>query len=341
MYCIFSKPMFRSRPLFPTKADHTLFQWAAPAREFADAVKQGLNALLVADHGGGKTSALHAVEYELRRLRRPVAFLSLANAAGIEEAIALVRRAADDQGWVPDITPDERARLLDPAEPFAPTAAVRGLRPAPEGAVLILDDVGTEIGLALFGRLRDELWQLPLRWGVAVQSQDAGALLTPPADAFFDRVVQLQGLSPADREEFLTLRNPKTKPRLTQKEIQALTRSGPSNARDLVTAARKASTGEVPAGEFRDTTDALRSAAEAAAGRPGAMLITELTHLGPVSASDSELLRQLGWTRPRATQVLNRLEQAGLVHSFPEPRDGHAGRPRKLYEIAPSEKIAQ
>jgi hypothetical protein len=39
-------------------------------------------------------------------------------------------------------------------------------------------------------------------------------------------------------------------------------------------------------------------------GRPHAMAMAELEALGGASASDEEFLRRLGWTRPRASQVL-------------------------------------
>ena len=60
------------------------------------------------------------------------------------------------------------------------------------------------------------------------------------------------------------------------------------------------------------------------------MLFTEVVDLGPVSASDKRLLDRLGWTRPRAAQVLKQLEDAGLLVVTEEAPDG-PGRPRKLY----------
>ncbi|HSR22512.1 MAG TPA: hypothetical protein VLW53_03100, partial [Candidatus Eisenbacteria bacterium] len=64
-------------------------------------------------------------------------------------------------------------------------------------------------------------------------------------------------------------------------------------------------------------------------GAAAAMLLTELETSGPASASDPGLLARLGWTRARATQVLSRLEEAGLVEASAVP-DG-PGRPRKVY----------
>ena len=51
-----------------------------------------------------------------------------------------------------------------------------------------MDGVSNEMVTVLFGRYRDRLWESPLvRWVVASRLQ----ALPSPADAFFDRVVEL------------------------------------------------------------------------------------------------------------------------------------------------------
>src|SRR5437870_5093353 len=77
------------------------------------------------------------------------------------------------------------------------------------------------------------------------------------------------------------------------------------------------------------------TAAQTLFGRPAAMLMSELESLGAASAADERLLRRLGWTRPRAVQVLRELEDRGLVTS--SSVKGRAGRPRKVYR--PSDLI--
>ena len=62
-------------------------------------------------------------------------------------------------------------------------------------------------------------------------------------------------------------------------------------------------------------------------------MIAELEALGPVSASDKELLERLGWSRARATQVLNRLQEAGVVTASTQRDTGSPGRPRKIYSL--------
>src|SRR3954470_22521706 len=79
--------------------------------------------------------------------------------------------------------------------------------------------------------------------------------------------------------------------------------------------------------------------AERAAGRAGAMLVTEMEGRGPVSAGDDALLQTLGWTRPRAVAMLKKLEAEEIVPSLDERADG-PGRPRRLYELLPASRFA-
>jgi predicted ArsR family transcriptional regulator len=60
------------------------------------------------------------------------------------------------------------------------------------------------------------------------------------------------------------------------------------------------------------------------------MLIAELEAIGPASASDERLLKRLGWTRSRASQVFKQLEEAGVVRAAMEAPEG-GGRPRKVF----------
>jgi hypothetical protein len=46
----------------------------------------------------------------------------------------------------------------------------------------------------LFGRMRDTIWRLPHHWLVAIDDGDRATALKPPADAFFDTVIELSPL---------------------------------------------------------------------------------------------------------------------------------------------------
>ena len=318
--------MFRNRPLFATRADQPLFVWTDPAAAARVAVKHDENTLITGERGSGKTSLLHGIEHFLRESGQPVAFVSLSGVLDIDVAAAAIIDATRDQGWLP-------ARTLgatSPADPFTTTAAIRELVSAPDRSVLLLDDVASELGLILFGRLRDELWQLPPIWVVAADATDAAGFLEPPADAFFEAVVYLDTLSLEERMELLMHRNSD----LPEAAVNELALSGPANTRDFIAYARQVvEHGKDPQEIVRRENERL-ARAEDAAGRDGAMLVTVLATLAPVSASDERLLHELGWPRPRATDVMRRLEHAGVLRSFSERRGGSAGRPRKLYDFA-------
>jgi hypothetical protein len=319
--------MLSNRPLFPVAADTPLFVWTEAALGVLKGLELRRNTLVVGSRGSGKTSLLHMAERRLRDSGRPVAFVSLRGVEDAPAAVTAVHRAAVEQGWLP------AAESVGHDDPFAATALLRRLAAAHEGAVVLLDDVGAEAGAALFGRLRDELWQLRLTWGVAASPTEAGALLSPPADAFFERRVTLEELDSAARFELLHLRG------VPIERAQSLAQDGPGNPRELVAFARAAEENGLSPQALAAATERLRSEAEAVAGRAGQMLVTELEGLGPVSAGDPALLDRLGWDRPRAARALSRLEDAGLVRSHLEPRNGRNGRPRKLYELTPPAKF--
>src|SRR5262249_23233363 len=58
----------------------------------------------------------------------------------------------------------------------------------------------------LFGRFRDELWQLPFTWIVAAPTTMRPALFTPPAAAFFDDAIELGELSHPQQQEVVARR---------------------------------------------------------------------------------------------------------------------------------------
>jgi energy-coupling factor transporter ATP-binding protein EcfA2 len=321
--------MLSNRPLFPTLADAELFVWTDAARALLKGLELRRNTLVIGPRGSGKTSLLRMAEHTLReREGRPVAFVSLRGVEDATAAVTTVHRAAVERGWLSGVEP------VDEDDPFAPTALLRRLAAAPVGAAMLLDDVGAEAGAALFGRLRDELWQLGVSWGVAASPEDAGALLSPPADAFFERRITLDELDRPARFQLLRLRG------VPADRAEPLAKDGPGNPRDLVALARDAEENGLSPEALAAAAEQRRSDAEEVAGRAGGQLVAELAGLGPVSAGDPRLLDRLGWDRPRAARTLSRLERAGVVRSHLEARNGRNGRPRKLYELIPAADLA-
>src|SRR5439155_8207693 len=87
----------------------------------------------------------------------------------------------------------------------------------------------------LFGRLRDELWELPLVWLVAADERGAGLYREPPADAFWQRVVTLPGLEESAAAELLRRRLGEEQ--LTDAVMQQLIDAASGNPRRLITLA--------------------------------------------------------------------------------------------------------
>lgn len=328
--------MFSNRPLLATASDLPFYVSSPEREQFVAALQKGQHALLIGAPGEGKTTLLRSAERELRDARLPVAYVGLPGIADVGEALAWIYRAVAREGWFPEPDPSLLDALIDRAAPWAPLEALRALSAAPPSARILLDDVSAGVGQALFGRLRDELWQLSIVWGVGIVEHEAGALLTPPADAFFERRIKLRPLDDHQRVQLIERRNTAGGDTLSAMEIDRLGREGPGNPRQLVAYARElAEQSPLRANDLIRARDRRRELAEKAGGRAGGMLVSELEGLGPVSASDETLLSRLGWTRPRAADVLAKLEDEGVVTAHLEPREGRAGRPRKLYELRP------
>ena len=148
--------------------------------------------------------------------------------------------------------------------------------------------------------------------------------MEPPADAFFDRQVDLAPMTHDEQVRMLERRVEVT----NRPALEALTGASEGNPRLLLALARDSLDG---GGAIDDllAARARRETIAARLSRPASMLLAELESMGSASASDEELLKRMGWTRPRATQVFAELERAELVASREEK--GRGGRPRKVY----------
>jgi hypothetical protein len=306
--------------LLDTRLDARLFVGRAEERRrLAAAVAQGYNTLVWGEAGIGKTSFVRTFAYELRTAGRPVHYVRVEGADSGTDLLQQVASAvlagrADAPG---DVVGQREDVLLE------------RLAAVPERPVIVVDDVQSAAGHALFGTLRDQLWALQWTWVVTVRTDDKGALLLPPASAFFERVIELPPLSAAEAVDMLRRRIGKPAPRW----IHDVAGAAGGNPRRLLAVARDVTDN---GGDADGIVAGLgeRAAAIGRLGRPESMLAAELEALGAASASDDALLDRLGWTRARATQVFATLEKAGLVTSD-EVRAG-AGRPRRVFRLTPA-----
>lgn len=309
------------RPLLDNSLDERLFVGRDRLLEHAlRTLRQGVNVLLVGSRGAGKTSTLHRVAHLLRRRQALTVLIDGRSADGASDLLGLLAwRLGVTELTQP--TPGDTARLLALLEAMERRLRSREKREL----VVLLDELARpEDAHRLFGRLRDDLWRLPVTWAVAADETDLGSYLQPPADAFFAQVLTLEPLDAGSSMALLQGRAPELDP--TTAELLAVQAAG--NPRALIRLAQQVLVDRVSpaqvAGARERQSDLLRRL-----GEPARRLYDEVVASGAVSMSEPGLLRRLGWSRPRAQQVITTLLAAGLVEVAQEPAS--RGRPRKLY----------
>lgn len=309
------------RPLLDNSLDEQLF--VGRDRLLGQAMRtlrQGVNVLLVGARGSGKTSTLHRLAHLLRRREALTVLIDGRSADRASDLLGLLAwRLGVTELTQPTL--GETARLLALLE-----AMERRLRALEKGEVVVLLDelASPEEAHRLFGRLRDDLWRLPVTWAVAADETDLGSYLQPPADAFFAQVLNLEPLDTDSSTALLQRRAPE----LEEATASLLAVQAAGNPRALIRLAQQVLVDQVSAaqvvGARERRSDLLRKL-----GEPARRLYDEVVASGAVSMSEPGLLRRLGWSRPRAQQVITTLLAAGLVEVAQEPAS--RGRPRKLY----------
>src|SRR3954467_5584477 len=316
--------MLQARPLYDTGADQRFFVEPSGWERLVSAVDHRFNVALLGAPGAGKTTALRQLQLRLRRAHHAVVSLDGTQAADVDQLTRRVEYELAGRTSSPreDLAPIARADGPPGSTSLRLVERPRALREIP--ATLILGDCTRAAPAAhvRVGKLRDELWQLEHRWVVAVEDAERSLLLAAPADAFFDQVVSVS-MDAASLER--RLRAPG--PGLSEKRLRQIAETTTS-PRAALQAARDGLTSTN--GHDPLAARLWRQEQAGALGRPHAMAMAELEALGGASASDEEFLRRLGWTRPRATQVLRAPARRGLLAASDEQSPG-GPRPRRVY----------
>jgi len=335
------------RPLRDTRRDRALFVDREQTIDVTEkTLRNGGNVLLVGARGSGKSSLLRMVahnlgEEERRRLvvdgraaASTLDFLTLLRdqlgawmTVPLGQAAATLASATAGMLQAPQVllrpSPTDTQNLLGELRAFARSLPAEG-----ETIVLVDEMPSPESAHTLFGRLRDELWELPLVWLVAVDERDVGLYREPPADAFWQRVVTIPDLDPDAAAELLRRRL--AEEQLAPAVVQQIVDAADGNPRRLIALAYDVVVeGADPTRLIRrdrEIQDRVKNLAE-----PAKRLLAEVEANGAASPSDQGLLKKLGWTRSRASQVFRELEKQGLVRALERP--GSGGRPRRLYEV--------
>ena len=332
------------QPLVQSRADQRRFvDRTRETDEIVRAVAASRPVLVLGDGGSGRTSLLNRVAWLLARQKesRQTVMVSgeLARTPSqlLGVLVARVQRLAEPTGsrgrWIEDLRalsmPDGPfGRVVQPAIVMELVDLLGERLAALERPVcLMVDGIAPAVAHGLFGSLRDELWALPgATWVVSGDSAAESLYLEPPADAFFERVVRLGPLSDADAAKLLRAHEPE----IIGTDVEQAIAVAEGNPRRLLRAASDIQAGISPvasaAGEF------VRRATAVAGPLAGA-LVGYLAAHGPASASDEAMLRQIGASRQRASQLMHELESAGLLETIEKHEPGRRGRPARRFAL--------
>ena len=330
------------RPLSGSDADRGLFvDRTSELSHLERSAQLGFNVLVLGERGMGSTSLVRQHQRRLEDTGRPGYYVNGGWAEDTAELAAEICIAVEGPrpprySSDPTVQYFASRRLIREGDD-----RLRGLRALSkrvsesggERPVVILDEMHQPALVhELFGRYRDDVWQMPFRWVVCGRASRRSQYLEPPADAFFDSVLTLDPLDTAASRDLLEARlsgADSTDDGATDRIVarrDLIIRQSEGNPRQLLAAAR-----DVVLRTSEEASAADRVVASASElGATEGLAVRYLTRHGPTSASDPKLLEALDITRARATQVLRRLENADLVHASNE-KARSPGRPRKLY----------
>ena len=285
----------------------------------SSAIDLGLNTFIAGPPGSGKTSMLRHVQRRLDGYEAAVVYVNLEAARSIGRALGSIAR---------EVNPDSGARRsrfgmvedeTDLVVVEEAVAACVGSRPL----VLLADGASVEVTTVLFGRYRDRLWEGSPQVRLVVASRHR--FPPPPADAFFDRVVELGPFPPLVGADLLEKRVPETAAEVRRQLAEVVGAAQPVFW--MMVAQRLATVGEEP-DTILTTLAAQRAASQQLTGRLRTLYET-LRELGPVHAGDRVLLERARASRPWVVTGLKELEKCGLVRSERYSR-------RVLYEVLPN-----
>jgi hypothetical protein len=136
------------------------------------------NTLVVADrHTGTRvadvlTARLQASDHRVRRIR----------ASQIDSLFGLLRYAGEPESLT--VAEDDWRGLLR-------TLAVTSHQHDQPRFVVVDQIPDTKFGWELFGRARDDLWQIHYRWAVFITPDELAGYTIPPADTFFPTIIRI------------------------------------------------------------------------------------------------------------------------------------------------------
>lgn len=327
--------LLAGRPLYDNLADSQLFVMPPQWDEVVRAIDRNLNVLVAGPRGSGKTSLLHQIQHQFRGQSEPVRFVDGTAASDVLELVERVRHALRGGEPGPLAVAAETAvgAFAPVSDPIAGASRalevhLRAIGEAHPAIVLLDASSAPEAVFDLFGRMRDVLWQQQHRWVVAIDDSDRTTVQKPPADAFFDLVIELGQWSTQRLVDMLVRRQPEEEGIARDMVVRAAAGAEGSPREAIRALSHAVVFKEDPNAFLSQRADLLDRAS--ALGRAPAMLMAELLDREQAGPSDGDLQQALGVSRARLNQMFGQLEDAGLVVARSERPSG-PGRPRLLY----------
>lgn len=300
-------------------------------RRLERAAQLGFNMLALGERGIGLTSLMSQHQRRMQEAGRPCFYLSGAKIKSSEQVLEAIRTGGMGRSQIPDPV-REVMGLPNAISVFHHLVWNIHRVDAEVLPIVILDDMhDPKLTHQMFGRYRDEIWELPCHWVVCGLTRHRSQYLTPPADAFFEAEIVVGPMDDSVADDLLEARLAMAAAEdaqvveLIRSNYEQIVKEGGGNPRQILASARDVLLRDVEENASREHS---RWKATSLGETEGRVWRYILTH-GPVSASDEELLDYFGITRARATQVLGNLEKATLVVAYHEKQG--VGRPRKLY----------
>ena len=305
------------RPLSASDADSHLFaDRSAELKRVCRALDLGLNVYVWGSRGSGRTSFLR----QIQRRRPESRYARLEGFENLQDQLDEAERAlvgtsvlerhrsirlSEMIGWPQIVEVRTKADPLRHIRAAATSDKQDGAR------VLLLDDLADSAVHEIFGRLRDDMWDLPIRWVITGTTPH----LDPPADSFFDVSIELPLLGRDGLGELLTRRaasgTPQEERLLLAEASSALDSLAPCTPRRALAVLRDLYLSD-DAAEIASELSRVQTARAALSPTANKVLEALLAH-GPAHAGDERLLAEVGVTRSRVVQVLVELEAEGLV----------------------------
>jgi energy-coupling factor transporter ATP-binding protein EcfA2 len=332
------------RPLAQSRTDQRRFiDSEKETRSIVDAVKASRPVLVLGERGSGRTSLLNHVAWLLAREEEPRDSVLISGELARDPAqllgvlVARVGRLAQPSGsrgrWLEDLQ-----ALSMPDGPFGAVVQPailmelidllgERLSELERPVCLMIDEILPAVAHGVFGTLRNELSTLQgASWVISGESAAEALYREPPADAFFAQTIVLAPLSDADARKLLHAHAPD----LRATDVEIVLAAGQGNPRRLLRAAADIQAG-IPPSEA--PTYELAKSATSLAGPLAGRLVEYIAEHGPASASDESMLRQIGASRQRASQLMHQLHSAGLLQTVEQAKEGRPGRPARRFTI--------